>query len=103
MAQRGALGSPRKSPISDSGECIWFQHVNFFLLDITDLSGNVSSGFLVDYHVLLEANMSTEAGLIVLDILNLMSNTYRVFIYFTSHRFIYSHLNNIILLNFASF
>lgn len=28
--------------------------------------------------MLLEANMATEAGLIVLDVLNLMSNTFRV-------------------------
>lgn len=32
----------------------------------------------LDYRVLLEANMAAEAGLIILDILNLMCNTFRV-------------------------
>ncbi|VDK40732.1 unnamed protein product [Taenia asiatica] len=48
VTQRGTLGSLPKSATSDS-----------------------------EYRVLLEANMATEAGLIVLDVLNLMSNTFR--------------------------
>uniref|UniRef100_A0A915EZR7 Dedicator of cytokinesis protein 9 n=1 Tax=Echinococcus canadensis TaxID=519352 RepID=A0A915EZR7_9CEST len=48
VTQRGTLGSPPKSATLDS-----------------------------EYRVLLEANMATEAGLIVLDVLNLMSNTFR--------------------------
>uniref|UniRef100_A0A158QG89 PH domain-containing protein n=1 Tax=Hymenolepis diminuta TaxID=6216 RepID=A0A158QG89_HYMDI len=48
VTQRGAFGSTTNSATSDS-----------------------------DYRVLLEANMAAEAGLIILDILNLMCNTFR--------------------------